>query len=141
MFAEANQSPVITPCGRSNTVLVHITLEHSSYRMTTPGSAVSATQKVIFYAKKEIHIFFSYLLCVVIMMTIYPFVQGLFSFSFAHRSLKFGSSGAQCVQPSEPIRMSEKPGRLAQSARHLTRKSEVLGSIPGLATYFRFSFR
>ena len=32
------------------------------------------------------------------------------------------------------------PGRVAQSVRHLTRKSEVLGSIPGLATYFRFSF-
>ena len=25
--------------------------------------------------------------------------------------------------------------------KHLTRKSGVLGSIPGLATYFRFSFR
>ena len=33
------------------------------------------------------------------------------------------------------------PGRVAQSVRHLTGKSEVLGSIPGLATYFRFSFR
>ena len=33
------------------------------------------------------------------------------------------------------------PGRLAQSVGHLTRKSGVLGSIPGLATYFRFSFR
>ena len=33
------------------------------------------------------------------------------------------------------------PVRVAQSVRHLTRKSEVLGSIPGLATYFRFSFR
>ena len=33
-----------------------------------------------------------------------------------------------------------KPGRLAQSVGHLTRKSGVLGSIPGLATYFRFSF-
>ena len=31
------------------------------------------------------------------------------------------------------------PGRVAQSIGHLTRKSEVLGSIPGLATYFRFS--
>ena len=31
------------------------------------------------------------------------------------------------------------PGRVAQSVEHLTRKSEVLGSIPGLATYFRFS--
>ena len=32
-----------------------------------------------------------------------------------------------------------RPGRVAQSVGHLTRKSEVLGSIPGLATYFRFS--
>ena len=30
---------------------------------------------------------------------------------------------------------------LAQSEGHLTCKSGVLGSIPGLATYFRFSFR
>ena len=30
---------------------------------------------------------------------------------------------------------------IAQSVGHLTRKSGVLGSIPGLATYFRFSFR
>ena len=33
------------------------------------------------------------------------------------------------------------PGRVAQLVGHLTRKSEVLGSIPGLATYFRFFFR
>ena len=33
------------------------------------------------------------------------------------------------------------PGRVAQSVGHLTDKSGVLGSIPGLATYFRFSFR
>ena len=33
------------------------------------------------------------------------------------------------------------PGCVAQSVGHLTRKSGVLGSIPGLATYFRFSFR
>ena len=32
-------------------------------------------------------------------------------------------------------------GRVAQSVGHLTRKSGVLDSIPGLATYFRFSFR
>ena len=31
--------------------------------------------------------------------------------------------------------------RVAQSVGHLTRKSGVLGSIPGLATYFLFSFR
>ena len=30
---------------------------------------------------------------------------------------------------------------VAQSVGHLTHKSGVLGSIPGLATYFRFSFR
>ena len=30
---------------------------------------------------------------------------------------------------------------VAQSVGHLTRKSGVLGSIPGRATYFRFSFR
>ena len=33
------------------------------------------------------------------------------------------------------------PGRVAQSVGHLTHKSGVLGSIPGLGTYFRFSFR
>ena len=33
------------------------------------------------------------------------------------------------------------PSRVAQSVGHLTRKSWVHGSIPGLATYFRFSFR
>ena len=31
--------------------------------------------------------------------------------------------------------------RVAQSVGHLTRKSGVLGSIPSLAKYFRFSFR
>ena len=33
------------------------------------------------------------------------------------------------------------PGRVAQLVGHLTRKSEVLGLIPGLATYFCFFFR
>ena len=33
------------------------------------------------------------------------------------------------------------PGRVAKSVGHLTRKSGILGSIPGLATYLRFSFR
>ena len=33
------------------------------------------------------------------------------------------------------------PGSVAQSVGHLTRKSGVLGSMPSLATYFRFSFR
>ena len=34
-----------------------------------------------------------------------------------------------------------RPGRVAQSVGHLTHKSGILGSIPRLATYFRFSFR
>ena len=34
-----------------------------------------------------------------------------------------------------------KMGRVAQSVGYLTHRSGVLGSIPGLATYFRFSFR
>ena len=40
-----------------------------------------------------------------------------------------------------PYHVKPRPGRVAQSVGHLTRKSGVLGSIPGLATYFRFSFR
>ena len=39
------------------------------------------------------------------------------------------------------ILLPKRPGHVAQSVGHLTRKSGVLGSIPGLATYFRFSFR
>ena len=39
------------------------------------------------------------------------------------------------------ITLNCEPGLVAQSVGHLTRKSGVLGSIPGLATYFRFSFR
>ena len=39
------------------------------------------------------------------------------------------------------LSLLSRPGRVAQSEGHLTRKSGVLGSIPGLATYFRFSFR
>ena len=39
------------------------------------------------------------------------------------------------------IVFANQPGRVAQSVGHLTRKSGVLGSIPGLATYFSFSFR
>ena len=41
----------------------------------------------------------------------------------------------------EKVSIMGAPGRVAQSVGHLTRKSGVLGSIPGLATYFRFSFR
>ena len=50
------------------------------------------------------------------------------------------SPAAHCSAIQNSI-MKLKPGRVAQSVGHLTRKSGVLGSIPGLATYFRFSFR
>ena len=40
-----------------------------------------------------------------------------------------------------PLPLPTMPGRVAQSVGYLTRKSGVLGLIPGLATYFRFSFR
>ena len=39
------------------------------------------------------------------------------------------------------IFFNTEPGRVAQSVGHPTHKSGVLGSIPDLATYFRFSFR
>ena len=48
----------------------------------------------------------------------------------------------QHVQEEYPVETGlVVPGPVAQSVGHLTRKSEVLGLIPGLATYFRFSFR
>ena len=46
----------------------------------------------------------------------------------------FGTLRVKDVDPSHKMDP-------AQSIGHLTRKSGVLGSIPGLATYFRFSFR
>ena len=42
---------------------------------------------------------------------------------------------------TDDIYIHYNPDREAQSVGHLTRKSEVLGSIPGLATFYRFSFR
>ena len=39
------------------------------------------------------------------------------------------------------ISVCVEPGLVAQSIGQLTRKSGVLGSIPGLTTYFRFYFR
>ena len=39
------------------------------------------------------------------------------------------------------VSIFNEPGRVAQSVGHLTRKSGVLGSISGRATYFRYSFR
>ena len=39
------------------------------------------------------------------------------------------------------IHVQNSAGHVAQLVGYLTRKSEVLGWVPGLATYFRFSFR
>ena len=61
---------------------------------------------------------------------------------------KLGQVGSKTRSPGQILekpclhsRGHSGPGRVAQSVGHLTRKSGVLGSIPGLATYFRFSFR
>ena len=55
------------------------------------------------------------------------------------------SSGPTLVAICPDIKIlygnTKEPGRVAQSVGHLTRKSGVLGLIPGLATYFCFSFR
>ena len=52
------------------------------------------------------------------------------------------NSNKKCTFPTFSIhKPMGPPGRVAQSVGHPTRKSGVLGSIPGLATYFRFSFR
>ena len=53
------------------------------------------------------------------------------------RMICFNLSGPAALCGFKPRR---KPGSVAQSVGHLTRKSGVL-PIPGLATYFRFSFR
>ena len=45
------------------------------------------------------------------------------------------------IQIRQFVIFINRTGRVAQSVGHPTRKSGVLGSIPGLATYFRFSFR
>ena len=47
----------------------------------------------------------------------------------------------QCTVTPLRLLRNQKPGRKAQSVGHLTRKSEVLSSITGLVTYFRFYFR
>ena len=66
---------------------------------------------------------------------------------FTYNPTEQKKKGVICVQILLDINLTEHgrfhfwPGRVAQSVGHLTRKSGVLGSIPGLATYFRFSFR
>ena len=54
---------------------------------------------------------------------------------------EFGShEGIDTVQFLYFLRLGS-PDSVAQSVGHLTHKSEVLGSIPGLATYFPYFFR
>ena len=70
----------------------------------------------------------------------------LFLFFFYNLTIQVGASASR-PSTADPISYRDRPthvflpGRVAQSVGHLTRKSGVLGSIPGLATYFRFSFR
>ena len=45
-----------------------------------------------------------------------------------------------CKYNVESKTLLQQPGRAALSVGHLTRTSEVLGTISGLATFFRFSF-
>ena len=47
---------------------------------------------------------------------------------------------APSLSGSSDILFTRVLGRVARSVGHLTRKSGVLGSIPGLATYFHFFF-
>ena len=62
-----------------------------------------------------------------------PVVQSIISLTSSLRG-----QFVKCFKTLLPTKM---PGCVAQSVGHLTRKSEVLGSIPGQAPYFRFSFR
>ena len=48
---------------------------------------------------------------------------------------------AEEPEVTDSIFFLARPGRVAQSVGNLTCKSGVLGSIPGLAIYFCFSFR
>ena len=56
------------------------------------------------------------------------------SFTFGPRDML---SSLQKGFSFERAAVAYAPGRVALSVGHLTRKSEVLDSIPGLATYFR----
>ena len=68
------------------------------------------------------------------------------SYSPSSFHMNFGSNSLICFLEKQVLTLKSespltKPGRLAQLVGHLTRKSGVLGSIPGLATCFRLSFR
>ena len=59
---------------------------------------------------------------------------------FNKHHLTINNPAASIIRESVTNVTQNTPGRVAQSVGHLTGKSEALGSIPGLATYFRFSF-
>ena len=65
----------------------------------------------------------------------------LFSSCCHDNFFKKSYSWSDMDQISSVSRISLVPGRVAQSVAHLTHEPEVPGSIPGPATYFRFSFR
>ena len=52
--------------------------------------------------------------------------------------LRNGTDSDESVHDEPPH--LDQPGRAAQSVACLTKEPEVLGSIPSLVTYFRFSF-
>ena len=72
----------------------------------------------------------------------YPFIGSNFSPSKWGSTLKGEICSKRCkFVPFRVIQGRFKQSRIVQSVGHLTRKSGVLGLIPGLVTYFRFSFR
>ena len=58
-----------------------------------------------------------------------------------HTHTKLGNKLNKKIGDVKPVFFGHFFTEKTQSVGHLTRKSGVLGSIPGLATYFRFSFR
>ena len=64
------------------------------------------------------------------------------SYEASWNQISCRASGGGGIKICQTIQVTQLlPGRVAQSLGYLTRKSEVLGSIPSLASYFRFSFR
>ena len=52
----------------------------------------------------------------------------------------WGFTAFNLTYKAASLQLAERQGRVVQSVGHLTHKSEVLGSISGLVTYFPFSF-
>ena len=69
------------------------------------------------------------------------FTLGVFVSNCQEKLLLVTMNSTTIYARIDTLLKSIQPGRVAQSVGHLTRKSGVLGSIPGLATYFRFTFR